>query len=233
MSKPAQNLFDSAKVVEIKAASTANDAKNKTREVSLGDKLDYLAAINALTKSLESVQKVYYNEVTTAMIVDFTDESMRLKKRPDNFKGLGPNSEASCQMKKRSSRSYLNDEEVAILKENKIKYDDEIISEEIPERFFINPDIVNDSSLAQKISEKLSEIPELSNKEILMKQAKREKVVRSIVSEDSFDQIAQLSDKDLVKRLLSIVSTWGVNSKLTTQDLDQVLEIVRKSGVKL
>lgn len=226
-------MFDSAPVVEVKSPAAEKEAKNKTREVNIGESQDFLAAINALSASLETASKIYYNEVTSAMSEDFTSESMKLQKRPDNFKGIGPNSTASCQLKKRSSRSYLNDEEVKILVANKISYDVETISEELPERFFFNPEILTDSDLAEKISEKLGEIPELAGKQVVMKQAKRDKVTKNAVSDVAFDQIAKLTDAALVKQLLSIVGSYSVNAKLTTQDLDTVLDLVRKAGVKL
>lgn len=227
------NMFDSAPVVVVKSAAAEKEAKNKTREVALGDKLDYLAAINALTDSLAAVKEVYYKEVTAEMADSFTDEAMKIQKRPTNFRGIGNESEASCELRKRASTSKLSDEEVAILKEHNIKYDEAIVSEGIDEQFFFNPALLEDKTIAGLISKKLSEIPELAGKQVIMKQAKREKTTKNIVAEESFDQIAKLQDRTLVKQLLSIVSVLGVKPKLTTQDLDTVLDLVRKSGVKL
>ena len=230
MAKAKKNMFDMAPVVEVKAPESKD---KKSREVNLGTSLDYLAAINALTESLMSVKTVYEQEIKTQMLEDFVDTSMAKERRADNFTGKGPNSQANCQMKKRSSASKLSEEEVALLKSNGISVDTAIVSEEIPEHFYFNPEILSNPEIAAIISEKLSEIPELEGKQVIIKQAKRDKVTKEIVSDNSFDEIARLKDRELVKQLLSIVSSLAIKDKLNTQDMDVVMDLVRKSGIKL
>lgn len=224
------NMFDSAPVVKVKTPVSKDTA---AREVEIGASLDYLAAINALTTSLNTVKVVYETEIKSMILENFVDFSMEQGKRAANFTGKGMVSEANCQLKKRASTSVLTAEELDLLKANGISFDVATVHEEIPEHYFFNQEVLSDPSITAKISAKLAEIPELEGKQVIIKQAGREKVTKNIVSENSFDEISKIQDRDLVKQLLSTVSSLALKDKLNTQDMDAILDLVRKSGIKI
>jgi len=224
------NVFKTAKSVPPPTTSKTEAAKN---ELVIGGDLDTLSAINALITSLTTISLSFEKSVKNTMFVKFVDDTLFHKKRADNFTGKGDLSTASCEMRKRSSRSYLNEAEVEVLKKNSIPMDEMVTQEAVAERFFFNPEIITDGDIAEKISRALSSIPELDGKDVILRQEPREAVKRPAVSEASFDHASKISDKAALSEVLGIISTLAIKPKLNTQDLDVILNVIRKSGVKI
>lgn len=223
------NVFDKAPISEL---PTEDKVVSKRKEIWV-DGLDEYAAISVLIDSLNSISTMYGNQIKTQALEEFSKEMMEIKKRPDNFKGVGQVSEASIEMRRRSSNSYLKHDEIDLFTKYGIPMEEEIIKEDLEERYFFNPDILSSQEIAQKISDKLLEIPELKDKKVIMRQVKREGSVKKKVCDKSFDAIAQIENIDLVRRLLQLVSTLSIKPKLEIKDLEQILDLVRRSGIKL
>jgi hypothetical protein len=225
--KVMSNLFAQAAVVK---EEKITKKKGEKERVEIGTDLDMVAGIKAFQDQLKGVYDVYYQKVTEKMREHFVDEAVKTGRRPDSFRGIGGFSEASCELRTRSERSALSPAEVAVLTDNKIPVDKVSIVEEIPERFFFNPDLILSELLTQKISEALEGIPELKGRTIIMKQEKRAPEYKMVVAEGSFDEIAKIKDKEVVGQLMEIIGTTAIKPSYKGS-LDTIIDILRKTGV--
>lgn len=224
------NLFSAAKVVD---APKPPKKKGEKDTVNIGQDLDIVAAIDALVNSLKSVREIHYNNTTKKMVDHFVQDTMINQKRPENFKGVGEESEASCELRKRSSRSVLSESEVEFLDKHNITYGKEVTSPATEEKFFFNPELVADSKLATKISKALLSIPELRNMDVLLKEEAREEVSSPVVSDESFDDAAKITDEDTLRQIFGVIGTTAIKAKLTTQSMDVIFDLIKKTGIKL
>ena len=167
------------------------------------------------------------------MIETFVKSTLAAKTRPDNFKGTDQNSEASCELRKRSSKSPLSVTEIAILTQHGVTSETLVLNPAREERFSINPEIVGNAKLAGKVSDALSKIPELQKMDILLREPAREEESVQIVSEQSFLDAAKLTSADSLKQVYEIIAVPSVKPKMLTDDLQTVLTIIGKAGIKL
>ena len=233
------DLFSGAKVVAPK--DEPKPKASKKAEYYIGESLDMVAGIKAIQDSLEAVYETYYQDVTDKMVEKFVSDTLFHHKRPDNFKGLGAMSDASCELKKRSVKSALKPEEAKFLADNGVSLGEEVIKEAVEERFFFNEKVVMNPAIAEKVSKALSEIPELKGMDVVFKQEARPAVVATVATDASFDDIAKLSDANTIRTAYKMVATTSIRSKLvettsstgTRSAMEDVLSLLRKNGVNI
>lgn len=225
------NIFGNAAVDE-KAVDTKKK-KGGLQERTIGESLDNLAAVDALIKTLGTYRDTFYADVTNEMIAQFVKEAMDTKKRPANFKGTGKYAEAQCELKKRSVRRVLSPEETNTLKRYNVNFEHVVITPGSPEKYYFNPQIVADNKLAEKISKALSAIPELKGLQVLMLQPAVEQVEADVVTEQSFDDVAKINDGVIITQLLDIIADTSIKPKLNTDDMEVVMGLIKKAGIKL
>lgn len=227
----AKNMFAGAKTVENPEVS--KKGKKEAVRVPIKD-LDTLAAINTLVTTLNAVKtSIFEPSVKSDMRQYFIEETVSGDKRPENFRGVGKLSEASCEMRKRSSSSPLNETEEAILTKYGVSFEEVVISPAVEERFFFNPDILKSAKLMKLISGKLSEIPELANMDVIMRQPAKEAETAKVVTDKSFEDAANLTDSDSVSQVLDIIGVLAVKAKMETNDMNEVLKLIQTAGIKL
>lgn len=202
-------------------------------EIELGSTLDTLAAIKALTESLGTIYTTCEKELKDRMVAEFVSQAIKTGKRPDSFRGVSAHAEASCELKKRASNVYLSDEEKNILDANEIPSAKKVTHEAIDERFFFNPALVADASLAAKISAALGKVPELQGQEILMKQVAREEQVRFFLEDGALEAVCAIKDGTKMRELLRIAASLAIKPGMKEATIEKALEIIRKAGVKL
>ena len=224
------NLFSAAKTV----ADPTPKKKGKKEEVFIGESLDTYSAIDTLIKTLTGIKDVYRNQVLEVMTDQFVTETLSTKTKPENFKGLGDQSEASCELRKRSSASVLSDAEVTLLSKYNISTETVVTTPAQEEKFFFNPKLVANPKLANKISKALSEIPELQNIDVILREAPKEEVSVQVVADKSFyDAAANINNAEALKHVFGIIATVAIKPKMTTDDLKVVLGLIEKTGIKL
>lgn len=225
------NLFNTAKTV---TDPTPKKKKGEKTEVFIGESLDTYSAIDTMIKTLTGIKDVYRNDVLEAMTKQFVTETLSTKTKPENFKGLGNQSEASCELRKRSSASVLSAAEVALLDKYNISTETVITTPAQEEKFFFNPKLVADPKLANKISKALSSIPELANIDVLLREAPKEEVSVQVASDKSFfDAAANINNAEALKHVYGIIATVAIKPKMTTDDLKAVLSLIEKTGISL
>jgi hypothetical protein len=225
------NLFNTAKTV---TDPTPKKKKGEKTEVFIGESLDTYSAIDTMIKTLTGIKDVYRNDVLEAMTKQFVKETLSTKTKPENFKGLGNQSEASCELRKRSSASVLSAAEVALLDKYNVTTETVVTTPAQEEKFFFNPKLVADPKLANKISKALSSIPELANIDVLLREAPKEEVSVQVASDKSFfDAAANINNAEALKHVYGIIATVAIKPKMTTDDLKAVLSLIEKTGISL
>lgn len=229
----AASIFANAKTVE----APKKPRKKGEKEIVTISGLDKYTALDTLMKVIEPLKESEERGIKDTMIDHFIKDAMETGQRPENFKGVDHHSEASCELRKRSSRSPLSPAELQVLKQSGISTEISIISPAQEEQFIINPEVVamveKDSRLAKEFSQALLGIKKLQGMDILLKvEAVAEESVQ-VVSDKSFADAAKIQSKDEMKQIMNIIGTPAIKAKLTTDKLEDVLEIIKKTGLSL
>lgn len=227
--KPANNLFSAAKTV----VDPTPKKKGAKEEIFIED-LDTYVAIDTLEKTLEGCKESFKIQIVKKMIDTFIKNTLAVQDRPENFKGIGKNSEASCELRKRSSKSPLSVTEVAILTQYGVTTEKVILTPAREERFSINPEIVGNAKLAELVSTALGKIKELQGMDILFREAPKEAETVDIVSDQSFKDAATITSTDALKQIYEVIATPSVGKpKMNTDNLQDVLNIIGNAGIKI
>lgn len=206
------DIFANAKTV---AAKPKGKKKADAPQIEV-EGIEGLAALKAVSKDIEAAMAVEAGKVDTAAFNHFVSEGMKIKRKPVNVKGVENGSEGSLQLRVRSSRSVLSQDEQKLLEDNDIPFD-EIVDKE--DTFIINPAYVNDAEMMGKVAEALAAV-NLPADYIL----KQEKESRHVATEKSIDAVFALEDEDDVRALLPLVITQA--SRVTLGEDADAFEIV-------
>lgn len=227
-----KSIFTEAKVVAA-PVEKEKKAKDEKREVNLGESLDTVAAISALTDTLESIKKTMDAQLKDLMTAEFVEEAIKTQRKPESFRGVGAHSSASCEIRKRSSRSVLKPEEVVILNRLGIKIDKKVTKEAIEEHYFFNPKAFNDPKLVQEISDRLDGLTTADGEGLMMKQEGREAVESDVVDEDVLNDAAKsITDITDLTTVYKIIATNALGKfKLDDPSLQNIFSILREALV--
>lgn len=210
-----ENIFAKAgKTAPKKKASKKSDK----REVKLSN-LETLSALKSVMKAMEGLMATTEASVKDQMAAEFLTAGLAVKKRPDNFRGIEGGASASCELRKRSTRSTLSDEDAAILDKFGIEIKTEV---DVTETYVINPAYKDDSDLLAKVSEAISEIDGMPEDFIQLQAG----VERKVVGDSALDQIFQKGNNIDVASLLQIVGTLAIKPKLESGDIAEALKII-------
>ena len=209
------NLFDNAKVAP---AAKTNGKKADKVDVKI-DGLHTVAALDAAEKAIAGLKKSLRGTIDTQIVDYFVNASAETKRQPENFRGYEEDASASCELKKRSVKSPLNEVEVKILAENNIPFE-EIVDR--AETFIINPKYVEDEKLMMRVGMTLGKIPGMPEDFI----QKQEAVRSTVVSEESLPTVFA-GPTDKVAELLRIVGVIALKPKLDETNLAEVMELIR------
>ena len=207
------NMFSNAKA---KTAPKAKKPGKSKPEVAIED-LETLASIDAVMKGIEALRKTVESSVKDQMHDHFVAAGMDRGSKPDSFRGVEGNASASCEIRKRSTRSVLSAADVDLLTKNGIEFE---VIEDVTETFVINPDYAGDSELLGKISEALGGIDGLPE-DFIQHQAG---VSRNVASNKTVDQVFAQKDEQAVRDLMKVVTTLAVKPKLETDDLEGAMK---------
>ena len=213
----ATNLFAKAKEQAIKQVDKGSK-KKAVPEYNI-EQLNDLAAIDAVMKSLDTMRTTIEQDIKGQMMSIFVDEGTKRKTRPKNFRGTDTRSSASCELKKRTSRSRLTQEEVDLLTKFGVSYD---TSTDVTTTFIINPNYADDMSLLETVSKLLE--GHVPSDFIQMQQGVE---IRS-VSDRSLDQVFESTDvsrRDMAN-LLKTVGTLSLKP-IYEGDVTNAIEYVK------
>jgi predicted regulator of amino acid metabolism with ACT domain len=202
------SIFANAKSL---APEKPKTKKSNKAEIQL-EGLEQFALLDSLIKSLEAVRDTYCDMVKCDAREIFAKAD---GKRPENFRGIDGDAEASIELRKRSSRSTLSEEEVATLTEHKVPFD---VVDDVTETFVINPEYANDSALLGKIDKALGGVKGLPENFILRQAG----VSRRVVSDATIDHVFA---HGLASELMDTVTTLAVKAKLNVPNMQKALKL--------
>ena len=202
------NLFEAAKATEVKKPKSKGKAKFQT-EVS---ELNLYAAIQAAKKTLETVEETLKASINEEAMAVFMK-----KGTAESFVGTDGMTTASIQLRKRSGRSKLSEQERLVLDELGIdttKSDDS--------RFYINNKYSEDTALLGKVSEALDGIvPD----DFLGHTGDK-----YVTTSDSIRQAFEKTDESNREQVLGIVGTQAARTKFggTHDEMVAILDKILK-----
>jgi hypothetical protein len=213
VSSMSKNLFNTATVIKSPAKSGKNGAK---AEVTVKG-LELYAALDAAAKAIKGLQEANRGELNDQIFGHFVNEGARSHTQPANFRGIEGEASASCELRKRSTRSVLNEQEVTILAENNIPVE---VIEDKPETFIINPTYLEDAKLMKKVGEQLGKITGIPADFILKQEAKRS----TVASDESLAAVFKLA-ADKIAELLPVVGVTAIKAQ-TAESLADTLKTI-------
>lgn len=215
----AMNLFTSAKTVPSKQTR----ARVEKTQVEIEGLEDY-AAIVAVEKVLKSLKEGARQRVDESIVDQFIIDGTRAKKRPENFKGFENSVVASCELRRRSTASALNDEEIALLEQYDVPTEESVTVEET---YIINPAYASDEKMLARVSEALSKVKGLPSDFIMAQQGSK----KVVVAEEAFDRVFNLPEK-VVRVLMKVAFVVGIKPTKTPaieDALDRVGQMFRSA----
>jgi hypothetical protein len=208
-----KNLFASATAVPVKKS-----AKKATKAEVQIKGLEVYAALDASAKAIEALKDEARVGIDIQIQEYFVREGAALQAQPANFRGIDADASASCELKKRSSRSALNEQEVQLLSEAGIPVEE---IQDKAETFIINPAYLADTGLMNRVGELLGRVEGIPADFIQKQEAKRS----TIVSEES---LVVLFKKTLaeIEALLPILTITSVKPTLAADKTAEALRLV-------
>ena len=230
--KPAANIFAAATVIKSKEAKP-KAKKNSKREVELGEKLTTSAAIGALLGSLGSIKETLDEELKQTMTDEFVAEAIKTQRRPESFKGVSDEASASCEIRKRSTRSVLSPEEVTILQNYGVEVETKTIKEAVPERYIINPKAFAEPELLQEISNRLAGLETKDGEGLVLLQEAKKAVEAKVVGINALDDVSRkIKDEHKLERIFDIIAVNALGKfNLKDKSLSNIYAILMKAGI--
>lgn len=208
------SIFANAKAPEDKKQ---NAKKSNKEEIAIKG-LEDLAAIDIAIGSLETIRETLEGSVKDVMAAHFVKTGEILGRKPENFRGVEGNAEASCELKRRSSRSVLSDDEVELFKKNNIPY--ETITD-VEACFLINPKYTENAELLEKISNAIMSIEGIPD-DLILRQTEKS---RHVASDESINAIFK---SKTAKSLLKLATTMALKVTSKKADVVEALDHVKK-----
>lgn len=208
------SMFANAKA----ATSETKPAKKKSDKVEvdiLG--INDIATIDLVIAAMTAVRENLEEAVKTQMHNQFVIDGEKIGRRPNSFRGIDGDASASCELRKRSTRSVLSPEEQALLESNNIPYETIV---DVPEAYIINPAYASDTDLLEKVSKVLEGVAGLPADFIQF----QPKVERKVASDASMDAIFKNKVAD---DLMNVVGTLSLKPTTENTDLEAALEYVK------
>jgi hypothetical protein len=219
------SVFGSAAAVDVPAKK---GKKNDKPQIEMSEEFEGYVALILVEKALEGVKKQLDKQFKDGEAFEhFDGELIASHKQPETFEGLCGRASAQFQFKKRSAG--FNGEIAAMLDEQNIAYDR---SEKVPERFTINPQVLEDQALLGKLAVAIKGMG--VSYDVIQKQAP---VYSYQFNEATLAQVAKIKDDTVRSEILRAISSIAVaQAKIDGADakggaLEAALEILQEKGI--
>jgi len=243
--KPAPEAFDAFANAEVIPNATAPKSKTKKDRPEFDVKgLTNLAACRAVMAMLKGAEETFKAPIDARIFELYVDRAFATKSVPVNFTGIDEvmdkdgkkqiaSASGSCEMKKRSTASPLSTDECTILDNLKIPYENVVVTPAIPERYFIDEELVQDADVRNAISEAIAKHPKLKGLTIIKKQAPAEAVTKNVVTDASVIAACQLQDRDKMERACKVVVGTSVKTVFEQEAVKAALAVLAAAGIVL
>jgi hypothetical protein len=207
--------------------TTSKSKKSDKPQVEMTEEFEGYVALTLVQKALEGVKKQLDAQFKDQEAFDYFHEQLvKTSAQPKTFEGVNGRGSAQFQFKKRSHG--FSEDVAAMLDKHEIAYEK---SEKIPERFTINPEVLNDQELLGKLA---VAIKKMGVEDVIIKQ---EPVYSYQVAAETHAQIAKIKDETIRAEIIRAVSSIAVaQAKIDGVDakggaLEAALEILQEKGI--
>lgn len=197
------NMFTNAPLV-VRAKPKSRKAAKE--QVALAG-LETYAALDRVITTLSTLRDTLHYDLNGAMTALFIERGLAAKRRPANFQGVDGSAKASCELRKRSTRSGLDDASLSMLSEAGI---DTLKVHEVVDTFVINPEYIGDSRLLARISKALDKVPGIPA-DFIQHQVG---VSRYVVGEDALSQVFA-KERSVLETLLPLVGVLALKATMS------------------
>jgi hypothetical protein len=191
------------------AAPAKPKAKAKEADTSIVmEGVEQYAAICAVMKSLEAVQKTLASDLKAQGVDLMVTEGMRLKSAPESIKAREGQGSANIQLRCKGSNIALSEEDIERLNENNIPLQ---TVDNVVETYVINPAYKDDEKTLEKVSKALAKVPGLPEDFI---QLQRDQKV-CVDGDNTLNALMAIKDRALVEALLPLVTIQAIKPTFT------------------
>lgn len=219
------NIFNNAPAAPAATPKKKNGKKVKD-EVDLGRDMDRLAALKLVEAAVGQMATQLHGEMRERVRGIFTDEMDESHRRPESFRGVGREASASCELRKVPSTTVLDDITAQRLKKLGIDPAEEIT---VPERFVINPAILEDPATMKILAQAIANEPRLKDVQVIQKQQEVKKVS---APDDVLEQLAasRISKRELSELLekVAVVAVGKYSIPGAKDQLEAAVQIVKR-----
>lgn len=209
----AASIFDMAPTV---ATKPAKGKKSDKQEIPI-DGLAEHCGYDAIIKTVKTLAETTKDHIVDQIDEHFVTRGLIEHKRPENFRGVEGTASASCEARKRTALSALDDTQVSILERHGVPFD--VVSDQV-ETFIFNPDYLTDAKVMGKASAALlaAGLPA----DIIQKQVGAKK---RVISDASVDKLFQLDEPGL-RECFRIVMTPAVKPSADVDIFKAIASVV-------
>lgn len=237
---PVIDIFAAAQVIaqpEPKAKSKKSDKLVLEAESNV----ELFGAINAVVKSLEGIKDTLGDEIKEEGIDKFIalgrkggidlpkDLPIELRKRPDNFVFESENTRTSVELRKRTSRSPLSDDEIQALSDipgfdvDTIDVDENVLVEA---KYIFNPALMTQENM-KLLSKLIGSEPSLAG--IVQYQAESKTTTR-MASDESINAAFRTKTADGTREALKILTVSALKPSLKNElGLEPAIDLLREA----
>jgi hypothetical protein len=179
-----------------------------------------LAALDMVLADVKAAREELETEVKAAARAEFVRQGTASKCQPENFRGLEKGASASMEMRKRSNRSALSEEEIALCDELGIEY---VEHEEVIETFVINPTYLTDAKVMAALEKVVGDAVRQHRLPLDILQ-KQEGVKRTILVDTALASLFAKS-KDVVEKAIGFCCTMAVGKSKFPGTIDDAIKV--------
>lgn len=189
-----------------KAAAPKKAGKVASADINVED-LRMYAALNAASKAIATMVDTLKESVNDQALEEFLN-----RQNAKSIKGADGDTNASLQLRRRTSRSFLSEQELATLTELNIA-----TKKSADSKVYINPAYADNDEMADKVFAALEGVvPE----DFLLSTGEK-----YVVGETAVDDALKIEDEDVRRSVVKIVSTQAARTKFGGSH-DEMLEIL-------
>lgn len=211
--KTAPNLFATAAAMPAKAPKASKSDTKQEIEIKGMEKL---AMVDSLITLLEGVKGTYEAQVKGQMGDLFYADVKNKAAKPESFRGVEGIASASCEIRKRSTRSALTEAQCEVLRGAGLEPNKAI---SIPALFAVNPEVAGNMELLGKVSEALNGIVPAN---FFVQQ--KEQYTFTVTDE----MLAQACRERMPREVIDLLTTLACKPKLVSTDVKKLMGFVEK-----
>lgn len=182
-----------------------------------------LAALDQVLADVKAVREDLEIEIKGLARAEFLRKGTATKCQPENFRGLEQGASASMEMRKRSTKSALSDEEKTLCDELGIEYEER---EEVIETFVINPTYLADEKVMAALEKAVGEAVRQHRLPLDILQ-KQEGVKRTILVDNALATLFTKS-KEVVEQALSFCCVMAVGKTKFPGTIEAAIKVVEQ-----